>query len=254
MVLLFIMKNIIFKTFISFLIFFSSLANAAFKAEPFTAVYSLSKAGLTVGETTVTLKRSNNNEYIYTSTSTTTGLAAMFIDDTVIEQSRFTIKNNAIHMLEYHYTHSGKPHKNRKLIFDWKNNVATEQVAKQKWKIKLQPDSIDKHAYRYALMMDIANNKNDIQYTVTDDDKLATYHFVKQSPVEIHTALGELNTNHLKMERDKKTTILFWCAPKLGNLPVRVEKDSKKNGKLTLKLVSVNGEYFSAKYQEMPPK
>ncbi|MDH5614851.1 MAG: DUF3108 domain-containing protein, partial [Gammaproteobacteria bacterium] len=166
----------------------------------------------------------------------------------------FTIKNNAIHMLEYHYTHSGKPHKNRKLIFDWKNNIASEQVAEQKWKLKLQENAIDKHAYRYALMMDITNNKNNIQYSVTDDDKLATYKFIKQKPVEIHTALGELKTHRLKMERDKKTTILFWCAPELGNLPVRVEKDSTKNGKLTLKLLSVNGQYFSAKYQEVLPK
>jgi len=35
---------------------------------------------------------------------------------------------------------------------------------------------------------------------------------------------------------------------------VRVEKDSTKNGKLTLKLLSVNGQYFSAKYQEVLPK
>lgn len=245
------MKFMIIKTLILCISLATSLAQAA---EPFTAVYSLSKAGMTVGETTVSLSKTDNNEYLYTSSSKTTGIAAMFIDDSVVEQSRFTIKNNSLHMLEYNYTHSGKPHKNRKLIFDWKNNIANEQVAEQKWKIKLQPDSMDKHAYRYALMMDISNNKNKIQYTITDDDKLATYNFVKQEPVEIHTALGDLNTNRLKMERDKKTTILFWCAPELGNLPVRVEKNSTKNGKLTLKLISVNGEYFSVKYQEIPPK
>jgi len=243
--------NMIFKALVLLASMTASLAHASFTPSPFSAIYSLSKAGMAVGETTVTLSKLGNNEYLYTSSSKTTGLAAMFIDDTVIEQSRFTIKNSTIRMLEYNYTHSGKPHKNRKQVYDWKNNIAREQVAKQKWEIKLQPESIDKHAYRYAIMMDITNHKDNIQYSIADDDKLATYSFVQQEPVEIHTALGDLKTNRLKMERDKKTSILFWCAPELGNLPVRVEKDSTKNGKLTLKLISVNGEFFSAKYQSL---
>jgi len=237
-----------------FFLLFTTPVLAEFQPKPYAAVYSLSKAGIPVGETTVTLAKDTAGNWVYTSFTKTTGMAAMFLDDTVTEQTIFRIKDQKVQTLEYSYTHSGKPRKNRKLVFDWKTMTAQEKVAEQKWKLNLDSNTLDKHVYRYALMMDLENRYENIYYNITDDSKIEPYHFTQQDIVEMDTSFGKLNAQKVLMERDNKTSIQFWCAKELGYLPVRVEKDSEKNGNLTMKLISVSGEYFSAQYQPLQEK
>ncbi len=93
----------------------------------------------------------------------------------------------------------------------------------------LREDQLDNLMYQAALMHDLRAGKTELNYRIADrgKDKSSQPIFAEKAIVE--TKLGRFETFKIVREHtnDKRRTI-FWCAPDLGFLPVRVahrEKD-----------------------------
>lgn len=207
----------------------------------FKVVYTVLKAGFPIGEMVTSLKREKNGRYVYESVTQPTGVVAMFLKDILTERSVIRITKHGVQPLSFLYKQTGKKKRNVTLEFDWKKKQVKNSVNGDVWKMKLPVGTLDKQVYRYALMRDLQNGKTNMQYPIADGGVLKTYLFSVISTKKLETNIGTLDVTVVKRDRKDKPPLYLWCAPKLDFLPVKVQQYKKKQGKITLKIKSVEG-------------
>ena len=66
-------------------------------------------------------------------------------------------------------------------------------------------------------------------YLIADDKEVESRHFIKQGNETVKTAYGTFDTIKVVMKHDKPgRETIFWLAPKLDFLPVKVSHVDKK--------------------------
>ena len=101
----------------------------------------------------------------------------------------------------------------------------------------LREDLLDKLVYQAALMHDLGVGKTELIYRIADRGREKLYQPVFADEEVIKTKAGRFNTIKIVRQRanDKRRTI-FWCAPELGYLPVRIAVRDKKGKETTANL------------------
>ena len=225
------------------LLFYSLLAVANGLPGPFEANYSVQFKGAKIAHMKRSFTQLEDGNYFYTSLTKTTGLAALFYKDRIIEESIWNLDGNQIKPMHYNYHRSGgKKLRKVEIHFDWESGQISTTVNGDSWKMPTQENILDKLLYQLAIMNDLFNGKQDILYTVADGGKIKTYNFEFLGKEIIKTPLGDLQT--MKLVRHKpnqrgKTT--FWCAEKLRYLPVKVENIEKEGRKTVVMIESLSG-------------
>ena len=201
-------------------LFLPSLA-AAF--EPFTARYTVSHAGMVIGESERRLVQVGKNEYRYSAETQSTGVAAMLIKDRVSEQSRFRLVKGEIRALEYRYhRRGGKREKLSEVRFDWVRRLAQGSNNEQRWQVPLKPGVHDGLLYQLAASHDLQRGRKTLRYQVPDEGELKSYDLAIASEEILDTPLGRLAT--VRVERDDgKREATLWLAKSLNYLPVRID-------------------------------
>ncbi len=209
---------------------------------PFTATYHVYAKGFHIGSSVRRLERLDNQQYLFSSESETSGFFSLFRKDKIIESSRFIIHNNQIRPLEYNYHHTGgKKERHQIILFHWDEKIAIGIKQEQPWEINLDDDVLDKMSYQLAIMLALKQQNKDFSYKIVDDAKIKQYQPKLIKNEVLSTQLGELPV--IKFERttvddERKTTL--WCAPKLQFLPVKVEHD-EKGDILRFELIKIEG-------------
>jgi len=233
----------LYKLYLLFAILLVSAPLVADEEAPssFKAVYKLYYSGMEVAETERSISKSGNgnNEYIYRSESRTIGLASVFRKDHIVEESLWRVIDRQLYPLDYSYVrYRGEKDREVNIHFDWENNVIKSQVNKKTREITLTSGVLDKLLYQYAIMRDLQNGNFPDTYMIADGGRnMETYHFNNMGNEKVKTPLGDLDTikvEHIKVNDDRK--LVFWCAPELNYLPVKIEH-TEEDGKVTTAVI-----------------
>jgi hypothetical protein len=230
----------IFKQYILFTTLLASLAVVADEQVPpsFKATYKLYYSGMEVGETERSISMTGNDEYIYRSESRTVGLAAVFRDDHIVEQSQWRVIERQIYPLDYSYVRTGKKDREVMIHFDWDNNLITSRVKNKTRETPLESGVLDKLLYQYAIMRDLQNGHFPKSYMIADGGKsMQIYNFDRMGEEKVNTPLGDLNTIKVQNTKPNDTRkLVFWFAPELKYMPVKIEH-TEEDGSITTAVI-----------------
>lgn len=221
------------------LLFHSTLAAEAVPS--FTAHYTLSRSGITVGETIRTLSPAPNGEFIYQSVAHATGLLARFLKDEIVERSRWVYQNDGIRPLSFiTQRYGGRKERITRQVFDWEKRIATHTRDGNSSQTPLVPNTQDKLSYQILLMQDLKKGLKNLEYIIAESDRNNIYRFAIMGEELLVTAIGTLRTLKIRRIGDERNTTV-WCAIDRHYLPVKLEQHSDDDGHLELKIASAQG-------------
>ncbi|MES0327453.1 MAG: DUF3108 domain-containing protein [Gammaproteobacteria bacterium] len=215
----------------------------------YSASYNIEKYGMVVAKSNYSLKYENNGVRMKQHTKTV-GLAALLSKGTVDENSFLSVQNGHLLLREFSYRQepSDKKNRNIQLTIDW---VQTDKKLLGKVsgtaygkKLELNVDKPvwDTSSYQIPLMLNTKEKAEPQQYTMMFKGHFKDYTFITHGAEEIEVNGHTIHT--IKTERngsDNKAPLYLWLAPRLNNLPVKMEK--WKNGKLQV-TSSLNKAHF----------
>lgn len=211
----------------------------------FTAHYKLLRNdSMKLGEVKRTTSENDSGTIAFESYSKTTGLAALFVKDTITERTTFKVDSNVIQPQDYHYDRKGgKRARETRLNFDWDEKSVTNLLDQSKWEVELQNGTQDKLSYQLQLMLDLQAGNTDFSYPVADDDRMKEYRFTLLGEEIIETPMGKIETIKIKRERaaDSKRKTTIWFAKSLQYLPVRIKQGKSEDKFITLEITAVDG-------------
>jgi len=207
----------------------------------FKAEYLLQHNKLEIGHVELSVEALNNNRYKLTSITHSSGLLSFIQNHKLIESSLFELHNGKIRPLNYQYLkQSSKQEKDVRLTFNWQQLKVTNTAADQSWSMPISEGVLDKALMQIALMLDISDSDNTINYQIADGGKLKQYHFKPLG--SDNTKISGKQYKTLKFARTKgrhKNITYYWCAPTLHNLPVLLQRE-KKYGQFEMRLQKVS--------------
>jgi hypothetical protein len=239
-------RNSLWAGFAAFLL--SMALGSTALADPlplFTARYTLSKAGIPLGENIRTLTKAGDGGYLYQSVTHATGLLAKFVKQEIVERSEWAYEGEGQiaqpRPLEYLSRRSGKSDKWIKQIFNWEKNTTTNITSSKSWHTPLRPKIQDKLSYQLAIMNDLQHGRKTLEYLIADSDKIKNYRFVILGEERVKTAMGTLRTLKIRRTGDSRNTTV-WCAVDFHYLPVVLEQHDDEDGWLKMQIESMQFE------------
>ncbi len=164
----------------------------------------------------------------------------------VLERSTFSWQNNTALSQSYEFTNPLNNDRSLSLSFDWPNKTVVNNGSKKT--LEITPGVYDKLSYQVQMQMNVCANPDNYageNFTVVDRKRLKTYRVELVGRDTQKTAVGTLDTIHLRQfrpdRRDDKDTEI-WLAADWNCLLVRLDQNDGGD-LLSLKLVNakVNG-------------
>jgi hypothetical protein len=194
--------------------------------EPYTATYSVITHGIRAGESEFTLRSLGSQRWRFSSESHTTGIVSLFRDDSISESSVFTVGDTGqFDAREYHYSRTGDDERTQNILFDWKKCLAHSTYRGDKATIKIPRDASDPFLAQLKLSRRVANGMTEGAFTVVNRNKLDVYHLRVTGKAAVVVPAGGYKT--IRVERSEPGSsrkTVFWLAPKLNYVPVKVEQ------------------------------
>ncbi|MBM4227212.1 MAG: DUF3108 domain-containing protein [Gammaproteobacteria bacterium] len=207
---------------------------AAAPLTPFAAVYDVTLRGVTVARLTRELSLPAPEEYRFVSHLESTGLASLLHKTTTTEQSEGTLDSTGLHPVRYVESKvSGRKRRESTVDFQRTTGRIIQQHKGETSETPLEAATLDKLSYQLALMRDLEAGIRQLDYRVADDGRVKDYRLTVEGPESVALADGEVSTLRVVYSREgsgRRTTL--WCAPALGNLPVKIEYRERDGGRL----------------------
>lgn len=200
---------------------------------PFTATYEVSVKGIPLGRLTQRLERPAAQDYHFTSTLESTGLARLLRKLHAEETSTGTLSPAGLKPERYTYfRRSGRKEKRFSLAFDWAAG-AVSRTDPPAQPMALEAGTLDKLSLLLGVMLNLARGGDVLQHRVADDDGVKTYTLSRENaepiPFEGHPQ-AVIKLSYARGDSGRRTTL--WCAPALAYVPLRIEY-RERNGELT---------------------
>jgi hypothetical protein len=215
----------------TFLLFSALSVSASAATIPdFSANYLVKVNGLQAGELVRSLTTLPDGTREFKAESQAKGMFAFFKPDVISETSIWQDNNGKVQPLSYLYTRTGgKKEKYLQMTFNWKRLKAFIDDKERPWRLKIEPNVLDKLVYQISLMQELTPETESIDYRIADGGKLKDYHIKVLGTETIETPLGKIETIKLTRERtqDEKRQTTLWCAPALNYMPVKLEHSEK---------------------------
>ena len=201
----------------------SAITTQAFAMSPFQASYQFSYNGKNLGSATRNLSQSGNT-WTYVFAAKAVGLAS------ATETSKFTFTNGKIGSSSFSRTSKILVHNNTMSI---KFNPSTKTINTQKDDTKRSfawaSGVLDELNAELQVREDLKAGGLKSQYLIADAKEVEGRRFVKQGNEQLKTSYGTFDTIKVAMKHDKPgRETIFWLAPKLDYLPVKVTHVDKK--------------------------
>jgi hypothetical protein len=195
--------------------------------QPFQASYTMNYSGLgEVMSSSVTLTQTAPDQWDYKSVGKPHGLASLIAPKEVISESRLRITASGVQPLSYRADDAaGRNSRSINIQYDWTGNKITGTDSDQKIDMALKPGVQDDSSLQIALMHDLLAGKVPTTVSIYDKSGIRDYQFTQTGTETLHTAMGEIPTVIYKSQRTGSPRYnLYWCAPSLGFLPLKVEQ------------------------------
>ena len=207
--------------------------------KPFRATYLIDWKGMTAGTSTLELRRSGGDSYVYSSVNVARGVFRMAIGDAITSESTFRVTDGRIVPMSFR----GSDEKERpvQLEFDWVRKRVTGVAKGHDVDLELRDGTQDPMTMQLASLRSLAAGALQSSVSLVDSDKIKEYELRREGTAQIETGLGTLDTVIYTSQRaggDRVTRT--WVAPALGYLPVKAERLRKNKVEFTMRIESTD--------------
>jgi hypothetical protein len=195
--------------------------------QPFQASYTMNYSGLgEVMSSSVTLTQTAPEQWDYKSVAKPHGLASLIAPKEAITESHLHVTVSGVQPLDYRVDDpAGRSSRALKIQYDWTNNKITGTDSGEKIDMPLKPGVQDDSSLQIALMHDLLAGKVPTMVSIYDKSGIRDYQFTQAGTETLHTPMGEIPTVIYKSQHTGSPRFnLYWCAPSLGFLPLKVEQ------------------------------
>lgn len=214
------------------------------RADPlpeFTARYEISTSGFTIGESERSLRKGDNDVYLFQSSSRSSGYARFLVRDSVVERSWLMFRDTGLLPVQYYYKRSGgSREREEKVLFDWRLGKATGQANGRTWQVPLVEGALDNLVYQIAIMQRLARGERQFSLKIADDGRIKYYDIRAAGQQSVATPYGTFDTVMVARADERRDTIL-WCAERLAFLPVQIQHREKGGSAFVARLISLSG-------------
>ncbi len=224
---------------------FTPLAQASQAPNDFTSRYSVTRAGIKIAETSFKLTLLQDGSYLYESHGAPAGVLAWLPVVRANERSHWRLKDGRIRSLSYDYTLHGGGNKNDMSVkFDWpRQKVSIKRKGKLR-ELDLPEGTVDRFVVQLAVMMDLQQKRKLMEYKFIDRKRLHTYKFRIRGREKVETTLGTFDTVRIESlpgRPNEKRRTIFWSAPELNYMPVKVQQSKRGGATYTMVLEDLQG-------------
>lgn len=199
---------------------------AAAELSPFSADYSWTVKGINAGQSTLTLARRDDGRWSYSSRSTARGLFKLAAPGEITQVSIFHVENGDV--LPDHYRGddgTSATKRDANVTFDWRARRVTGVYEDVPVDMPIEPGVQDDLSIQIALLNALLRERLPSGFRLIDKNLIKEYQYTSEGRERLETALGALDTVVFRSRKlGARSSTVFWCAPSLGYLPVKVER------------------------------
>ena len=203
----------------------SLTVNAGEALPPFTAVFSVHRNIIPLGELALSFNLDETGEYIYRAHTRPGMLAGLFNRNEVVEESRGHLKLGMVTPRRYTYRDEDEATENSDILFDWASLSVDTSSGGITWSQAIPVGAQDKLSQQLQVRLHLAQGRKEISYQVADGGKLKTYQFQVDGEETLETPYGPLDCLRVKRRKESRPPdYTIWFAPKLDYLPIKIER------------------------------
>lgn len=191
---------------------------------PFTAEYELTRNGIAVGRTQVSLELLPDGVYLYRASTAPNPVLALLRTDRIREESRGRMVQGRPRPDRYLYRREGSDiERHLELEFDWTDQRVRNIERSSTWSMQVPKGTLDKLVQQLVFTLDLKNGRKTASYPVADGGRLKEYSYRTLGKETLSTRLGRFDTLKVNRAKDQGATdYTLWLAPALGFRPVRI--------------------------------
>jgi hypothetical protein len=193
---------------------------------PFEASFNVNWRGMGAGTATLTLRKHEQGHWIYESRNVARGVFKVAIPGTIRQSSELSIQDGRV-APQLFRTDDGseKSKRDTEVRFDWQAGRATGTAEGKPVDVALQPGLQDSLSVQIALIHELLAGRTPASFLMLDKTEIKEYLYSAEGNERVETALGPHETIKYRSKRpNSDRSTVFWCAPALGYLPVKVER------------------------------
>ena len=201
---------------------------------PFVATYTVAWHGVTAGSSTLELRKTAPQMYLYTSTDNAYGVFRLAFPHAIRQSSRFRIAAGEVQPLAFEEGGVGNAVMAQ---FDWKIGQVTGMAKGKLLDLKLQPGTQDPLSIQIAIMLRLQAQDPPESFWMLNTDSIDRFQYVRHEETTLDTPLGKLRTILYTSHHpgSDKTTYL-WLAPTLDYMPARAEQRVRGSTQVSLQI------------------
>jgi hypothetical protein len=207
---------------------------AAPEPRPVTASYALNGQA---GSAEIQLEQLADGSWSYRqSVRVKSLLARLFLPAELTSRSLFTLQNGKVIPRQYTVDDgAGSTSRDQKLDFDWTRGRVTGVSERKPVDLPTQTGLQDSMSVQVALMIELMAGRTPQRFVLVDKGRIKEYIYTSEGSEVLSTAAGEHRTVIYRSRRaDSDKSTVFWCAPDLGYMPLKVERRDGKSVDFTL--------------------
>lgn len=206
-------------------------------ARPYEAVYEASYGPLGMAKVTYRLENTGGEEWLFQSSAEAVGWLSWLYSDQLSERSRFRLLGGDIVPLAYSARRQGGETEEQETVRF--NPSASTALADDRGnppvELDLPPGTVDRMLLQLVLRREIAEGRSQVGISFVDGDDVERYAFAVTGEESVSVPAGRYRAVRVERTDESKKSTVFWLAPALSHLPVRL--DQVKSGRPTLRLL-----------------
>jgi hypothetical protein len=215
----------------------AAAAHAAPASEPvpFVAKYAITWHGVSAGSSTLELRQTAPQLYLYTSADEAYGVFRLAFPHPLRQSSRLRIAAGEVKPLAFQAGGAGNEVMAQ---FDWQDGHVTGMAKGKLLDLKLRPGTQDPLSVQIAIMLRLqARDAAPDAFWMLNTDEIDRFQYVRHGETTLDTPLGKLRTILYTSHKpgSDKTTYL-WLAPALDYMPARAEQHVKGSTQVSLEI------------------
>ncbi len=221
----------------------ASLTGAVSGADPvsiqgFHTVYELRYSALRADATIDLQAADAPNEYLYSVTTKTRGIARLIRPGTATENARFVYDAGGFRPLSYHLDDGvAKAENDSDIQFDWENGIAKCVHETATVELQISPGMLDRLTADIAAIQELRNDRPLTGFELVDRNEIRRYEYTLQGEETIKVPAGTFKTvKYLRSRPGSSRATLIWFAPDMAFLPVKMTQ--LKRGKSVIEMVA----------------
>ena len=191
---------------------------------PFSAEYRLTRDGVPIGSTRVTLEYLPDGGYLYRARTEPNAVVSLVREESILEESQGRVVEGRPRPDHYLYRRDGDGPRHRlRLEFDWPRLRVQIDDESSSWHMEVTAQTLDKLVQQLVFTRELGQGVRRADYRVADGGRLKEYRYRVLGRESVVTPLGRFDA--FKVARSKgsgASDYTLWLAPTLNHRPVRI--------------------------------